>query len=56
MKDIKWLKNLKYKLSWGVLGNQVPLFSVMAMKRSVSSDFLIFAGHKDSSQGGIALC
>ena len=22
MKDIKWLKNLKYKLSWGVLGNQ----------------------------------
>ena len=22
MKDVKWLKNLKYKLSWGVLGNQ----------------------------------
>ena len=22
MKDISWLKNLKYKLSWGVLGNQ----------------------------------
>ena len=22
MKDIKWLKNLKYKISWGVLGNQ----------------------------------
>ena len=22
MKDISWLKNLKYKISWGVLGNQ----------------------------------
>ena len=22
MKDVSWLKNLKYKLSWGVLGNQ----------------------------------
>lgn len=25
MKDISWLKNLKYKLSWGVLGNQTSL-------------------------------
>ena len=22
MEDVKWLKNLKYKISWGVLGNQ----------------------------------